>query len=226
MKKLSLLLCAMFIGSLLFSQQMATERMETMSLGSHNAFVLDLPEIDSRKAQDYWEDYFKEYSRLKNNRKADHHYAEGVEVSLISSKELDVYSKMEELSGSSRLIVWFDNQSAFISSEETPEEASNALQFLNDFAIAAEKRHVEELLAENEDVLKGLEKELKDLEKDKEKYEKNIEKAKEEIKENESNIEQNIVDQENKAADIDAQKSAIEKIKERLLSVGKQKSKM
>lgn len=224
MKRLLLLALSFALTSAVFAQNSTQEKKQTMSLGSHNAFVLDLDGINEDKALDYWRDYFRdEVCKLKRNRKAKQYYASGASIKLISDKKIDVYSKIEELGENSRLYVWLDNQGAFISSETNPEEAKGAKDFINNFAVFAEKEHVEELLEESKDQLSGYEKDLKRLGKDKASYEKAIEKAKKAIIENEKNIEQNTSDQLEKAKQIDVQKKKVEEIMERLKNVGMKK---
>lgn len=195
-----------------------------MSLGSHNAFVLNLDEINEDKALDYWQDYFRDkVSKLRRNRKAKQYYASDVNIKLISDQKLDVYSKVEELGENSRLYVWIDNQGAFISSETNPTEAKGALDFINNFAVFAEKEHVEALLEDSKDQLSSYEKDLKRLGRDKSSYEKAIERAKEVIADNEKSIEKNTTDQLDKTKQIDAQKKKVEEIMERLKNIGMKK---
>lgn len=224
MKRLLLLFICFGMTAYMFAQNSTQEKSVTMSLGSHNAFVLDLDGIDEDKALDYWQEYFRDkVCKLRRNRKAKQYYASGASIKLISSQKIDVYSKVEELGENSRLYVWLDNQGAFISSETNPDEAKGAIDFINNFAVFAEKEHVEELLDESKDQLSSYEKDLKRLGKDKSSYEKAIEKAKKAIEENEKNIAQNAEDQLEKAKQIDAQKKKVEEIMERLKNVGMKK---
>jgi valyl-tRNA synthetase len=161
----------------------------------------------------------KEYSKLKKNRKAGEMYAEDIRVPLITPTEIDLFSKVEDLQSASRLYLWIDLGGAFLTSEEDAATFKNAKKFVDDFAVYAEKKHVEELLG-------GAEKDLKGLGKDKESYEKAIEKAKEQIAKMERNLEENAVSQEAKVTEIEDQKGLLIKIQERLAAVGKNKTKM
>ncbi len=198
----------------------------SMSLGTIPAIVLDLNEITEKEASAYWESYMKEYSKLKKNRKAGEMYAEDIRVPLITPTEIDLFSKVEDLQSASRLYLWIDLGGAFLTSEEDAATFKNAKKFVDDFAVYAEKKHVEELLGGAEKDLKGLEKDLKGLGKDKESYEKAIEKAKEQIAKMERNLEENAVSQEAKVTEIEDQKGLLIKIQERLAAVGKNKTKM
>ena len=221
MQKLSLLLALLLFTVCGFSQSMTEEKDVTMSLGTHNAFVLDLSEISAKKTESYWADYFRDISKLKKNRKAGEYYAEGVRIPLISSNELDVYSKVEDLKGNSRLYVWIDHDGAFLNSADEAKAGKNALDFMNNFALQAEKRSVEEMLEAEEKALKGLEKDLKSLGKEKDKYQKSIEDAKAAIIKNEENIEKNLLDTESKDLEIEKQRSLIESVRDRLKEIGK-----
>ncbi len=208
------------------AQLEAYDKDVTMSLGSQPAIVLDMNEISSRDAEEYWQDFVKEYVKLKRNRRADEYYAKGISIPLVSDRKLDIYSKIEDLKGSSRLYLWIDNGGAFVSASEDPKTLKAAKNLVNDFAVEAEKLHVEELLKAEDKNLATLEKDLKGLEKDKESYENDIEDAKEKIAKAEKNIEENAVAHEEKAIEIDTQKNLIIRMKERLASVGKKKTKM
>lgn len=198
----------------------------SMSLGTIPALVLDLNDITAKKATEYWSAYMKEYKKLKKNRKADELYAEDVRIPLIRPSEIDLFSKVEDLQSSSRLYVWIDLGEAFLTAEEDPKVFKNAKKFIDDFAVYAEKKHVEEILSAEEKSFKKLENEMKKLQKDKASYEKTIEKAKEQIAKMERNLEENALNQENKAAEIEAKNTLLKQIQERLSGIGKAKSKM
>lgn len=198
----------------------------SMSLGTLPALVVDLNDIPSKKATEYWTSYTKEYGKLKKNKKAGELYSEDVRIPLITPTEIDLFSKIEDLQNSSRVYMWVDLGGAFLSSDQDPAVFKNAKKFVDDFAVYAEKLHVEELLKTAEKDLKGLEKDYKGLGKDKESFEKNIEKAKETIAKMERNLEENAVSQENKLTEIEDQKNLLIKIQERLAAVGKNKTKM
>ncbi len=198
----------------------------SMSLGTLPAIVLDMNEITAKKASEYWSAYIKDYGKMKKNRKADEMYAEDIRIPLLRASEIDLFSKVEDLQSASRLYVWVDLGTAFLTAEQDPDVFKNAKKFIDDFAVYAEKAHVQELLDSAEKDLKGLEKDLKGLGKDKESYEKTIEKAKEQIAKMERNLEENAVSQDSKVTEIEDQKNLLIKIQERLASVGKNKTKM
>lgn len=216
----------MFLGTSINAQMGSYSKDVTMSLGMQPAMIVDMNDIDSKTAESYWTDYVREHSKLKKNKKADELYAEGVRIPAISSNPVDLFSKIEDLKGSSRLYVWIDNGGEFLTKSNNATVYKGAKNYLDDFALEAEKKHVEELLKDAEKDLKGLEKDLKGLEKDNEGYEKEIEDAKEKIMKMEKNIEENAVAQEEKTVEVEDQMSMILKIKERLASVGKVKTKM
>ena len=198
----------------------------SMSLGTLPAIVLDMAEISEKSASTYWSDYMKEYSKLKKNRKAGELFAEDTRVPLIRASEIDLFSKVEDLQSDSRLYVWIDLGDAFLTAEQDAETFKNAKKFVDDFAVYAEKRHVEGLLDDAEKALKTQEKDLKGLGKDLESYEKAIEKAKEQIAKMERNIEENTISQQAKVDEIEGQKGLLKKIQDRLATVGKVKTKM
>jgi len=226
MRLFLLSICTILVSFTLSAQMESYEKETTMSLGKQSGLALDLNEIDHKTAMKYWSAYVKEHGKLKKNRKADEMYSEAIMIPAISSSKMDLYSKIEDLKGSSRLYVWIDNGDGFLTSESNPTDYKNAKSYLDDFAVYAEKEHVEEILRNEDKNLNKLEKEMKSLEKDKISYEKTIEEAKKKIAEHEKKIEDNIAAQESKITEVEDQKNLILKVKERLASIGKAKTKM
>lgn len=208
------------------AQMESYEKDVSMSLGTLSALIVDLPEITAKEANDFWSSYVKEYGKLKKNKKADELYAEDIRIPLITATKVDIFSKIEDLQSDSRLYFWVDLGDAFLSSSHDAKTYGNAKKFIDDFAVYAEKGHVEGMMKTAEKDLKDLEKNLKSLKKDKESYEKSIEKAKETIAKMERNLEENAVSQETKMSEIDNQNSLLSKIQERLANIGKNKTKM
>lgn len=216
------------IGALMFgqAQNQATEKAVTMSLGSQNAFVLDLTEINADEALNYWKAYMKDYKRIKRNRKANEWYAESVSIPTLSSNKINVYSKIEDLTENSRIMVWFDDNSSFIASSANHANAEKALKFINDFAVVAEKTHVEGLIKTGKKSLGNFEGELKSMAKNQTRLEKDIVDYERKIEDAKKRIEELKIEQENQKTKIDAQKTLVDKLIERLSNVGKKHAKM
>lgn len=222
------LLLIIFVGIFGFAQAQseAYSKDISMSLGNKPAIVLDMNDIDAETALDYWKDYMRSHCKLKRNKKANEYYVNKAKIPTISSKKINIISKIEDLNKSSRLYFWIDTGTAFLDESTDATMYANAKQYINDFAIEAEKTHVENMLKKAKKEMKSLEREMKSLKKDKENHEEDIEDAKKKIKKLENKIVENEAAQKKQVEALDLQKELINKIQKRLESVGKTQTKM
>lgn len=198
--------------------QVVIEKTRTMSLGTQNALIVDIPDADDRLIIKKWKDYIGEYGKVKRDRKADEYYALEVKIPSISGAgTLDVYGWARD----GQMITFFNTGNGFISSETHPTDYRNAVLFLTEFSYTIERHIVNEELEEQQDELDDLVKDLEKLERLNEDYKDNIEKAKEAIARAEDNIEQNIADQARKRKEIEKQEEVLEEVRSRLGNVGK-----
>jgi chromosome segregation ATPase len=119
------------------------------------------------------------------------------------------------------MYMFVDMGGAFVNSEDHPNQSQVVKQFMDDYYFEVRKRVVSEELKEEERKQADLEKDLKKLKEKKEDYLNEIEKCKQKIAEAEKNIEKNAGDQVAKDKEIDAQKSAVKKVVEKLNNLAK-----
>jgi len=117
MRFFTLLLCTIFLGFQATAQLESYPQESSMSLGKQPALVLDINEIDKATAIKYWTAYVKEHGKMKKNKKAGELYAEDIRIPAISSEKFDLYSKVEDLKGNSRLYIWIDTGEMFLTSD-------------------------------------------------------------------------------------------------------------
>ncbi len=215
------LLIALFLIPLFTSAQVS-ERSTTMSLGNKNAFTIDLDGADRKMTEKLWKNYLKPFGEVERNKKAKEFYVNQTKVPAIpSSGPVTIYGRIDEGSDMSSLTVWVDNGSMFISSDESPSEANGVEVFLINFSHIVQKEVIGKELEEEEKRLKNFNKDLGKLEKKNNGFHKDIENANKKIAEAEANIEKNLLDQDAKREEIAVQEKMVEKVKERLNSVGK-----
>ncbi len=210
-----------FLSISLIGQVVATQGL--MSLGNQDAMSMDIENVNQKSLETYFKSYFKEYGKIKFNRKAKEFFIVEAKMNQVSKNKLDVYAKIEDLNNSTRFYLWIDNGNGFINSSDFTEEYDNAEELLMDFSIYIKKSLIEDELKAGEKALSKAEKDYKQLQKDNDKYHKTIEEALKKIAEMEENIEKNIIDQENKVAEIEIYKNGVEEVKERLKNVGNSK---
>ncbi|WP_235297640.1 hypothetical protein [Portibacter marinus] len=207
-----------------FSSWAQVDEMEAqMSLGDKNALVVDIQNVDKKQLESFFKDYFREYGKVKYNRKASEYYITEAELKPVSNDKVDVYAKMEDLNKAARLMVWIDNGTGFLNSTDHEKAYDAAAGMLVDFDIYVEKSLIEEELKDAERALDKMERDARQLEKDEEKYKETIEDAKKKITEMQEALVENERAQDDKSSEIKIHKEAIEEIREKLNNVGKNK---
>lgn len=193
----------------------------TMSLGTQNAFFIEIEGADDNTAEKIWKDYIKGYGKTKKNKKAKEWYSQQVPVPTINgASPIDLYVKFEEMKDMTRTYFWIDLGGEFANSIDNEKQSDGIEEFMKGYYDETRKYIVGKEVKEEEDNLKDLEKDFGKLEKKNEDYHKQIEKAKKKIAEMESNIEKNIVEQEKKQMEIEDQKTAVSKVTEKLNQIG------
>ena len=199
------------------------EREGLMSLGDKNALTIDIQNVDKKQLESYFKEYFKEWGKVKYNRKASEYYMDEAKLKPVSSENVYLYAKMEDLNKAARLMVWIDNGQGFVSSTAFEKEYNAAGKMLVEFDIFIEKSMVEDELQAAEKNLGKMERDATQLVKDNEKYVKAIEDARKKIQQMEEAIIDNDKAQDDKSSEMTIHKEAIEEIRERLNNVGKNK---
>ena len=216
MKKITLLsTLILFLSVSLIAQIQEAER--SMSVGVHNALILELPNVTNKLAEKQWKKYAKEYGKTKYQRKHDEFFTNNADIPSINGDNgLDLYARVSEEGDKKYLLVWFDLGGAYLSSAGDVDKFKNAEKLLLEFGLQIAKEKIRLDLKDAEKELKKKENHLQKLEKNKKSYEREIEIAKAKIVKSEEKIEQNIKDQETANLEIVEQKELVQETKDRL----------
>ncbi|MEZ4909838.1 MAG: hypothetical protein R2774_03140 [Saprospiraceae bacterium] len=202
--------------------QNVVESKQTMSLGPQNGFFVEIEGADKGLAQDEMENMTKEYGKWKKNSKSKEYNLLGVKIPLINgSSPLDMYVKYEDGKNMATTYVWVDLGGSFVNSMDNKSQTEGLRTFMTDYFDNVRKKVVADEVKKEEKQQDKLEKELRKLEDKNKDLHSDIEKYKQKIVEAERNIEVNLEDQKTKASEIEAQKVVVEKVIEKLNSIGK-----
>jgi len=201
-----------FIPGLMIAQ--VSEGGKPMTQGTNNALTVTLNGISVSDAEKIWKNYIGPFDgKSKYNKKANELFVDNASIASVSPNTIDLYSKAEKVGNDVNFSVWFDLGGAYLSSIAHPDRYPAAVEVMKGYLREISRFKTNEQLKEEEKKLDKLNSSLKDLTRDKEGYEKDIKKAEDKITESKSKIDQNIKDQAAKQAEIDAQRSVIDKVK-------------
>ncbi len=211
MKPFALWIASLILGSsTILHGQAIDEEMKSMSLGSHNAIVLSIPDYDSKFANNVWRDYIKSFKgKTKKVKRSKEYFTDDARIMGVSTNTVDMYWIINSAGNGSTLTLWTDLGGAFLNSEEHSNEYEGMAVMLLGFEKQLNVENIKVELKAEESELKELEKKLARLEKLNDKYHKEIEDWKRKIIENEEKIEINIQDQASMRMAIDKQKESV-----------------
>lgn len=215
-QKLSILFVFAFIYSSGVYSQDIEEVMENMSIGQHNAIVMQLP-YDAKFADDVWRDYLKPFKgKSRKVKRSDEVFTDDASIPYISNNTVDIYSYIEKKGDGSQLKMWMDLGGGFVDSQNFPQAFEGVKTLLLGYEKQLNVENIKIELRNEETRLKDLEKDLSKLEKLNEKYHSEIQQWKAKIKENEGLIDVNLKDQENMRKTIEGQREAIRQVEVKL----------
>ncbi|MCP4443525.1 MAG: hypothetical protein GY810_31875 [Aureispira sp.] len=230
MKQLGVLVLFLSMGTMLLGQEFKiSEETRSMSKGSFNALVIDLPGTSSKKVMKSWTKFMGNYrGKTKYSKKVGEAFTDNAEIKDMSENTVDVYAKLEELGGDqgTRLSVWFNLGVTYLTSNEHSERYPAGEEVLKAFAATVSADLIAARLKEKEKELKEVMADLKKLEKTKtgydrdvKNYEETIKKAEEGIAETDKKIDENLKEQDTMKDDITEREKEIEEIEKRLKKV-------
>jgi len=216
---LTFLLLLVFAGNAALEAQVSSQRM-TMSRGSNDAMILELPTADEKLVSKLWPNWLKDNYKVRSKKvkKTKNEYqALNFSIPGVSTGgKVDMYSMTRTSGGGSELTIWIATTDGYVSPELGSERYIEAEKMLMRFALAVSRAQIELDIEAQEKELKDLEKELDRLRKDREKFEKDIADAERAIEEARNNIDANLGDQDNKGKEIELQIEKIEATKRKL----------
>jgi hypothetical protein len=217
----SLLLALIFTATNLQAQVL--EQACAMSTGSQPALTLLLPGADPKFAEAEWKEYMKTYGKVVRVKGADENVASDVQILDIGGvNKLKVYSHAEQASDGTKMIVWIDMGSGFVSSEAFPKEYVASVNFLKEFGHKVKVDLITRDLEEQEKALDKSQANLSKLERENENLHKIIEDSKKRIAQAEKDIEENLKNQGMAQKEIEVQKEAVQTVKQKLEEAKKQ----
>lgn len=218
---LSIITFAVVFAFQSFSQNVV-ESKQTMSLGPQNGFFVEIEGADKGLAQDELENMTKEYGKWKKNSKSKEYNLLGVKIPIINgASPLDMYVRYEDGKNIATTYVWVDLGGSFVNSMDNKSQTEGLRTFMTDYFNNVRKKVVGEEVKKEEKQQEKLEKDLRKLEDKNKDLHSDIEKYKQKIVEAEKDIEMNIIDQKTKATEIETQKVVVQKVIDKLNSIGK-----
>ena len=208
-----------------WNQVAETERM--MSFGSRPAFRMEFPNTSPDLVEDLWKDYAKKNfgAKLKKDKKSGEWSALDLKSSMMGEDKFAIYSTVEKINnGDAALTVWFDAGSYFLNRRDNPAHTEEISRALRQFYIDVRRAGITAELKAEEDKLKDLDKKQKTMQRDNDNMRKDIESWKSKIAKAEDDIVKNEREQEQNLVNQDAQRRAIEAVRQRLNNVENEKN--
>jgi hypothetical protein len=202
--------------------QQVQEVLRVMSLGTENAYIVQVAGADEKMAEKALKDYLHTYGKIKEQKKFKEFQLLNTPIAPVNgSNPLDLYVKIQVAESNAAISFWVRNQSGFVSTVSQQEISSRFRNFINNYQLVLEKDVAEKAWKQERDLLQKLEKDLKKLQENNKNYHQDIQKAKERIAEAEKNIEQNLKQQEMKTQEILDQHIRVQKAEEKYNHIGK-----
>lgn len=192
---------------------------KSMSLGTQNGIKASIENVDADYIESVWKKYVKEFGKIKENKKAGEFYILNAAVKSIRPEAMDLYASIMD----NQIVVFFDLKNSFLNSKEHPTEFEAAQKLVQEFVYEVQREIIREELEEENSKLNKSQRGYDKLKKENTGYHKDIDEAKAKIKKAEQNIVDNEKEQVKAEAELKALHEIIQKIMERLDSVGKSK---
>ena len=225
MKSMILLLSALFFSITSLPGQRVEEDSHIMSLGSQNAFYVDIMDASSSFVEKEWRDYIGQYGKAKKVKKSNEWLVPEAQVLDIGGvNTVNLYALSEETGTGTRQYLWIESGGVFLSSSSPGNPDVGATRLLEEFANKVKVDKITIELDEQQKALDNLEKDLQKLKRDNDNYHKTIEDAKERIAKAESDLLKNIEDQKLRMQEIETQQAVIEGVRDRLEAARNEKN--
>lgn len=225
MKKLLLFasLSVLFLSS---AWSQVKEQTATMSQGSNNCLIVDLPGAKAEDARSSWEKFSKDFDgKTKFDKKTGEVFTDNAVIKEINGNNtIDIFASFRQVGPDVQLSVWFNLGGAYLNSAEHKLQFASAESIMRRFLISFSKAKQEEVVKVEKKKAEELQDQLKDLVKDKgniekdngslakdiEEYKKKIAEAEKRIEENKKKLEENLNNQRVKQDEVDKQ---VQKVK-------------
>ncbi len=197
------------------------EQTRNMSLGTHNALVLELPENDQKLVGKVWAGYMKSFydTKSKHNRKTGEWVAEEADiVSLGKGDDVDLFTTIEQRGKNVELTLWvhLQEEDTYVASDRHPDRSVEAEKLLMRFGLEVARETIKIELKSEEKKLSHMGTSMKKLKNAQDRYRKDIEKAQAAIRKAEENILKNEGEQEDMMKQMEVQREVIEMVQKKL----------
>ena len=212
MKRTKCLLLFQLISFPLFSQEAISieEAMKTMSKGSRNAFVTEIPQTKMKEVASAWKKFVRHETKNSVDKANNEYVIMGTVIQNISSGPINVYSTFLETGNGVKQTAYFTtDDSVFISSLNSEEKSIAVKKFMHDFAVQQYKVAVSHELETERKKFSNLENILDDLIKDNERANKRINEDNRRIDKAKDAIAVNRKEQETRAGEVAVQKETV-----------------
>ncbi len=165
MKKLFLpLAILLMLGQTVMAQKLTLkEEVRANSKGTFPALVMEFPTTTADKVKDAWESFIKEYKGKTNYSKKEKEFlTNDATIKEMSENTVDIYARVDDKADKgSSITVWFNLGITYLSQKEFPKQFEVASKMMDKFSQRVSSDLLEQLLKEEEKVLKNLESDLK-----------------------------------------------------------------
>lgn len=204
------------------------EEAKAFSVGTHNAYILSLPNTSKKEVNKAWQTFIKAYKGKTKAAKSGEIFTDDATVEKISPNTIDLYAQVSDVANGTEIAVWYNVGLDYLSSAKYPEQTAGGNILLQNFATVMEAQMLAAQVKEHEKALKTFEADLKKLEKEKTGQDKAISGFQNAIKKQEDNIRKaeaeittNLEKQVTKKDEINKQKELIEETKKAAKKAGK-----
>ncbi len=217
MKKLYLAVFALTNVFLLAQKVETVEGNENFKDGMKNCFSVTIYENDLSKVEKEFKSLLKERKPKKMEAKKGEYLADDALFAEWENGLVDVYFKLKEIKKNEiQLITAYELGFGFLSSEKDKSRAEFIKKYLSDFAYKLSAEAVNDQIKDATKVAAKLEDKTKDLVKENESLNKEVANFKEKIVKAENDLKENANNQSKTKAELEAAKSALEKVKDKL----------
>lgn len=220
MKTLKILPVLLFIAcislnSFAQSELSVAQEEVSMSKGTHQAYVMEIPQADYDASLKNWKKAIRQNTKNKIQESDHEIFMEGTQIDLIYNAPINIYSALIKKDSSIKMVALFEIDSVFFDFENSEKSIreekihSQIKHFLINFGTEQYLFAVEKDLENEENKLKAFNKEMSSLEKEKENILKSIAENEQNIKNSEDAIAGYEADNERKMTEINAKKESI-----------------
>ncbi|WPR72182.1 hypothetical protein SLW70_03310 [Flavobacterium sp. NG2] len=205
-------LFAIISTSLGFAQDFTTMSVrKTMSQGTQPGIEIFIPKVSEDHIEDAIDEITKPYKgKTRKVKRSDEFYLDNASIGEISPNTIDIHQLLEKKDDGYNYTAYFNLGGVFLDNAYSPEKFAYANEIVKRIALKASELRMDEILKEEDKILRKLEDDKEDLSKDNEKASKDIEKAKDLVAKKEREIEENLKMIESKTADIESQRQKVD----------------